>query len=142
MTINILRQFGPNDIVQHFKRELYEGLNQNYGLYKIIGIGVHTETLERVVIYEALYTSEDNKFQRGDLFVRPVEMFMSEVDHEKYPNVQQKYRFELYNPCLECVYHYGEIQNCMYNEKEVPKDLGSLRCKELRNISVRKVREE
>ena len=51
----------------------------------IIGISRHTETEEISVVYE----------YEGHIWNRPLEMFMSEVDHEKYPNVEQKYRFEL-----------------------------------------------
>ena len=54
-------------------------------IVKIIAIGKDSETLEELVIYE----------HDGEIWVRPLEMFLSEVDHEKYPDVKQTYRFEL-----------------------------------------------
>ena len=90
------REFKPGDIVKHFKREFLKGemfrTSSKY-LYKIIGIAEHTETKEKVVVYQALYKSEKDNVNFG-LYVRPYDMFMSEVDHEKYPMVKQKYRFE------------------------------------------------
>lgn len=89
------REFKPGDIVQHFKRELIEGEKGSTYLYMIIGTATHTETGEIDMIYKPLY-GPIHSLDSTDFLCRPLDMFMSEVDHEKYPNVKQKYRFELY----------------------------------------------
>ena len=67
---------------------IYKHFKGNF--YIVEDIGCDCETLEDLVIYRALYG--DKK-----LWVRKKEEFLSEVDHKKYPNVKQKYRFELQN---------------------------------------------
>ncbi len=83
------RTIHTGDIVQHFKRETLteEEIKENKYLYKIIGFAEHTETGEKLVVYQALY---------GDfgMYARPYEMFMGKVDKEKYPDIKQEYRFE------------------------------------------------
>ena len=83
-------EFRPGDIVRHFKRETLnqEDLLANKYLYQIIGVATHSETREKMMVYQAMYDDLG-------MYVRPYEMFMSEVDHEKYPDIKQHYRFEL-----------------------------------------------
>lgn len=74
------------DIVQHFKREWVSADTSEY-LYKVLAIANHTETGEKLVIYQGLYAP-------FKICARPYAMFMSEVDREKYPDIKQQYRFE------------------------------------------------
>ncbi len=80
----------PGTVVQHFKRAMMteeQRANSTRYLYEIIGIAEHTESGERLVIYRALYDS-------FGIYARPLEMFLSPTDKEKYPQAEQKYRFE------------------------------------------------
>lgn len=93
----VKREFNKGDIVKHFKREMLSKeeleLNPNLYLYEIIGTARHTETGEELMIYKPLYQTDC--VEGVDYAVRPTDMFYSEVDHNKYPSVKQKYRFEL-----------------------------------------------
>lgn len=76
-------------IVQHFKRSLLpekEKKTKKY-LYEIVCTAEHTESGEKLVVYRALYGEKR-------IFARPLAMFLSETDREKYPKARQKYRFE------------------------------------------------
>lgn len=80
------RDIRTGDIVQHFKREWVSADTSEY-LYKVLAVAYHTETGEKLVIYQGLYAP-------FKICARPYAMFMSEVDREKYPDVKQQYRFE------------------------------------------------
>lgn len=83
---SIERDLHIGDIVQHFKREWVSADTSEY-LYKILAFAHHTETGEKLVIYQGLYAP-------FKVCARPYAMFMSEVDRGKYPDVKQQYRFE------------------------------------------------
>ena len=91
------RKFDKGDIVQHFKREKMtkEQLKEEPNLYlnEIIGTARHTEYKEELMIYNPLYSSVST--EGVDFAAIPLKMFMSEVEHKKYPDITQKYRFEL-----------------------------------------------
>lgn len=71
------REVKINKIYKHFKGNLY----------LVCDVALGSEDCLEYVVYRALYG--DNK-----LYIRPKTMFLSEVDHQKYPDIKQKYRFE------------------------------------------------
>lgn len=72
-----MRKIIEGQIYRHFKGHMY----------KVLCIGKDSETLKEVVIYRNIDTNE--------VWVRPLDMFSSLVDKNKYPDIKQKYRFEL-----------------------------------------------
>lgn len=73
-----MRELRPGAIYTHFKGNKY----------KALFAAIHSETQEPMVVYQSLYGN-------FDYYVRPLSMFLSEVDHEKYLQITQKYRLQL-----------------------------------------------
>lgn len=84
----------PGDVVQHFKRTMLENPGDRY-LYRITSFAMHTETKEKLVIYESLYEDLLHGVRKGQVFARPYAMFMDRGDKEKYPDAKQEYRLEI-----------------------------------------------
>lgn len=77
-----MREIKPNTVYRHFKGSLAF----------VITIVKHSETGEDMVIYCCVDNNNTN--HKDGIYARPLDMFLSEVDHEKYPDIKQKYRFE------------------------------------------------
>lgn len=88
----------PQEMYRHFKGNIYQ----------IRCLARHSETGEMMVVYQAMYDT----FQ---IYVRPLAMFMEEVDHVKYPDVKQKYRFEL----LQDMDMPSAVQTQDYEQSEI-----------------------
>ena len=73
-----MRKVQLHRVYRHFKGDCY----------LVEDVARHSETDEELVVYRKLYGD-------GSLWARPSDLFLSEVDHEKYPDVEQRYRFEL-----------------------------------------------
>ena len=74
-----MRELKIKGIYRHFKGDLY----------LVEDVAIHSETMEKYVVYRALYGE-------NELYIRPYDMFMETVDKEKYPQVNQEYRFEFH----------------------------------------------
>ncbi|MBO4823631.1 MAG: DUF1653 domain-containing protein [Clostridia bacterium] len=77
------REVKPFTVWQHFKG----------ARAMVITLAKHSETGEDLVVYRCLDNNGKTNHKDG-IYARPLTMFLSEVDHKKYPDVKQKYRFE------------------------------------------------
>lgn len=86
------RGFSIGCLMAHFKRETVDTTAEPMKyLYLYLGLARHTETGETMVVYKPAYETEC--VENVNYVVRPAAMFFSEVDHEKYPDIKEQYRF-------------------------------------------------
>jgi hypothetical protein len=78
------REVKPNTVWRHFK---------GFKAF-IITLAKHSETGEDLVIYVCTSDGVEGGNHQDGIYARPLKMFLEEVDHKKYPDVKQKYRFE------------------------------------------------
>lgn len=85
--------FKPGTVVRHFKRDFLDGkilkTCPKACLYRVLKVAKHSETGELYYVYEPLYDATNI----ADCYIRPVSMFESDTDMEKYPAAKQKKRF-------------------------------------------------
>lgn len=84
-------KFKPGQLLRHFKRDFIseEERKQNKYLYQVIGIAIHSETKEPMLIYQGLYAP-------FEMYARPLAMAEEKTDKVKYPEAKQEYRLQIW----------------------------------------------